>query len=112
MVFGIKRGPKKWQKEAKKSINRSWQLIITIIDLEIDFGAKRPPLPKIVIPGATVDETDFFLDQVSTKSPILHFNTSIMNFEHVLGVAVDLKTVGPRQTRVVQGQPTGTRVQS
>ena len=44
MVFGIKkliRGPKKWQKEVKKSINRSWQLIITIADLEIDSGEKK-----------------------------------------------------------------------
>jgi hypothetical protein len=50
------------------SINRSWQFIITIVDLKIDSGAKRPPLPKIVIPGAIVDETDFCLDQVSTNS--------------------------------------------
>jgi hypothetical protein len=66
MVFGIK----KLIREAKKSINRSWQLIITIVDLEIDSGAKRPPLPKIVILGATVDETNFCLDQVSTNSLI------------------------------------------
>jgi hypothetical protein len=63
MVFGIK----KLIREAKKSINRSWQLIITIVDLEIDFGAKRSPFPKTVIPGATVDETNFCLDQVSTN---------------------------------------------
>jgi hypothetical protein len=65
MVFYIKKlikGPKKVTKEAKKSINRSWQLIITIANLEIDSRAKRPPLPKIVIPRATVDETDFCLE--------------------------------------------------
>jgi hypothetical protein len=73
MVLGIKkliRGAKKVTNEAKKSINRSWQLIITIADVEIDSGAKTPPLPKIVIPGATVDETDFCLDQVSANSLI------------------------------------------
>ena len=72
MVVGIKemiREAKKWQKEAKKSINRSWQLIMTIADLEIDSGAKRPPLSKAVIPGATVDETNFCLDQVSKNYP-------------------------------------------
>jgi hypothetical protein len=58
---------------ADMTINRSWQLIITIADLEIDSGAKRPPLSKAVIPGATVDETNFCLDQVSTNSLILHF---------------------------------------
>jgi hypothetical protein len=51
-------------------MNRSWQLIITIADLEIDSEPKRAPLPKIVIPGATVDETDFFLDQVCRNSLI------------------------------------------
>jgi hypothetical protein len=85
-----KRGQKGDKKEAKKSINRSWQLIITIADLEIDSGAKRTPLPKIMILGPTVDQTDFCLDQVSTNSPILHFNTSFINCEHVLGVVVDL----------------------
>jgi hypothetical protein len=73
MVFGIKkliREAKKVTKEAKKSINRSWQLIITIADLEIDSGAKRPPLLKTMISGATVDETNFCLDQVSTNSLI------------------------------------------
>jgi hypothetical protein len=64
MVFGIK----KPIRGAKKFINESWQLIITIADFEIDSGAKRPPLPKIVIPGATVDETNFCLDQVGKKS--------------------------------------------
>ena len=83
MIFGIKKlikRAKKCQKEAKNSINRSWQLIITIVDLEIDSGAKRPPLPKIVIPGATVDQTDFRSDQVSTNSLILHFSTSFIVF--------------------------------
>jgi hypothetical protein len=45
MVFGIKKlikGSKKVKKEAKNSINKSWQLIITIADLEIDSGAKEP----------------------------------------------------------------------
>ena len=70
MTKGSKTLTKRGQKEAKKSINRSWQLIITIADLEIDSGDKTPPLPKIVILGATVDETNFHLDQVSTNSPI------------------------------------------
>jgi hypothetical protein len=91
------------------SINRSWQLIIIIVDLEIDSGAKIPPLPKIMIPGAIVDEKDFFLDQVSTKSLVFLFNTSFIAFRLILGVGVDLKKVGPRQMRAVQGQPAGTR---
>jgi hypothetical protein len=66
MVFDIK----KLIRGAKKSINRSWQLIITIADLEIDSGAKRPPLPKIMILGATLDEMNFCLDQVSKNSLI------------------------------------------
>ena len=69
-----KRGQKWWQKEAKNSINRGWQLIITIADLEIVSGAKNTPLLQIVIPGATVDQIDFRSDQVSTNSLILHFN--------------------------------------
>jgi hypothetical protein len=80
--------------------------------LEIDSGAKRNPLPEIVIPGATVDQTDFCLDQVSTNSLILHFNTLFFVFGRVLGVVVDLQGVGPNQTWVFQGQPVGTRVQS
>ena len=79
--FGIKKlvkGAKRVTKEAKKSINRSWQLIITIADLEIDCGAKSTPLPKIVILGATADQTDFCSDKVSTNSLILHFHTSII----------------------------------
>jgi hypothetical protein len=35
------RGAKKMTKSAKKSINRSWQLIITIADLEIDSEEKK-----------------------------------------------------------------------
>jgi hypothetical protein len=35
-----------------------------------------------------------------------------MSFKLVLGAAVDLQEVGPRKTRVVQGQPVGTHVQS
>ena len=75
MVFCINkliREAKKVTKRGQKSINRSYQLIITIADLEIDSGAKRPPLIKVVIPGAIVDETNFCLDQVSTNSLILH----------------------------------------
>ena len=105
MVFGLK----KTIREAKKSINRSWYLIVTIVDLEIDFGAKRPPLPDITIPGATVDQMNFCLDQVSTNSPILYFNTCFVIFGRVLGVVVALQRVGPSNTRVVQGQPAGTR---
>ena len=80
MIFGIKKlikGAKKVTKEAKNSINRSWQLIITIADLEIVSGAKNTLLLQIVIPGATMDQIEFCSDQVSTNSLILHFNTSI-----------------------------------
>ena len=55
------------------SINRSCQLIITIVDLEIDSGAKKPPLIKVVILGAIVDETTICLHQVNRNSLILQF---------------------------------------
>ena len=106
MIRGAKKNDKKGP---KRSINRSWQLIITIADLEIDSGAKRPPLPEILIPGATVGQTDFCLDQVSTNSLLLHFNTSFNVFGRVLGVVVALQGVGPSKTQAVQGQPAGTR---
>ena len=83
------------------SINRSWQLIITIADLEIDSEAKRPPFLEIMIPGATVDQTDFCLDQVSTNFLLLHFNTSFNVFGCALGVVVALQGVGPSKMRAV-----------
>jgi hypothetical protein len=76
MVFGLKkmiREAKKATKRVQMSINRGWRLIITIADLEIDSGAKRPPLSKAVIPGATLEEMNFCLDQVSTNSLIFYF---------------------------------------
>jgi hypothetical protein len=101
MVFGLKkmiREAKKVTKEAKKSINRSWQLIITIADLEIDRGAKRPPLIKVVIPEATVDEMNFCLDQVSTNSLNLHFKSLLFHWVSFFRGASTFKrlALGPR----------------
>ena len=62
----------------------------------------------MVIVGATVDQTDFCSDQVSTNSLILHFNTLIDVFWLFGGVVVALFEASPSQTRDVQGQPAGT----
>ena len=58
---------------------------------------------------ATVDQTDFRSDQVSTKSLILHFNMLIDVFWSFGVVVVALFEAGPSQTWDVQGQPMGTR---
>jgi hypothetical protein len=42
-------------------------------------------LLQIEIPGATVDQIDFRLDQVSTNSLNLQFNTCYLKFLMVLG---------------------------
>jgi hypothetical protein len=59
-----------------------------------------------------MDQTNFCLDQVSTKSPILHFNTSFNVFECVLEVVIALQGVGPSNLWAIQRQPAGTRAQS
>ena len=120
MVFGIKkliREAKKVTKEAKKSINRSWQLIITIVDLEIDSRAKRPPLIKMVILGATVDEMNFCLDQVSTNSLNLHFKSLFFHWVSFFRGASTFKrsSLGPRglsqdRPRVHSGRVNSLRV--
>jgi hypothetical protein len=101
MVFGIKkmiREAKKATKEAKKSINRSWKLIITITDLEIDCGAKIPPLIKVVISGATMYETNLCLDKVSTNSLNLNFKSLFLHWVSFFSGVSTFKrlALGPR----------------
>jgi hypothetical protein len=74
--------------------------------LKIDQKEKKSPLLKKLILGASVDETNFRSDQVSTNASLLHFNSSIYAFIFVFEGAHSPKKSGPACTRVVQGQPT------
>jgi hypothetical protein len=51
-----------------------------------------------------VDETNFRLDQVSTNTSLLHFNSLIIHFFFFEG-AFSFKKGSPTCTCVVQGQP-------
>ena len=79
-------------------MNRSWQLIITIANLEIDSGAKKTPLIKVVILGATVNEKTICLDQVSINSLLLQFKSLFMLWVSSFGGASTFKrlALGPR----------------
>jgi hypothetical protein len=79
--------------------------------LRIDKKFKNTPLPKELILGASVDEMNFHLDQISTNYSLLHFHSSFFHFLLFFGGVLTFKKVGPMCTWVVLGYP-GCRKQS
>jgi hypothetical protein len=71
------KGGQKAEKRPKMSINRSWHLIFTIAIQKLTKRRKTHSL-KDLISGDSLDKMNFSFDQVSTKSSLFHFHTSIM----------------------------------
>ena len=98
------KGVKKVAKRAKKVYKQKLTSHFHHCKLRIDKKVKNTPFPKELIPGASMDETNFRLDQVSTNQPLLHSHSSIFHLFLFFRGALTFKEVSPACTQVVQEQ--------
>lgn len=96
-------------KRAKKVYKQKLTAHYHHCKLRFEQKSKNTPLLKNLIPGASVDETKFRLDQVSTNQSLLHFQSSLLHFFLFFGGAHTLKKVIPTCMQAIQEQLTYAR---
>ena len=100
------KGVKKVEKKAKKVYRQKLTACFHHCNLKSNQKLKKTLTLKKLILRASEEETNFFSDQVSTNSFLLHLYSSFYALFLFLGGHTLLKKGGPMCTWVVQGKPT------